>query len=216
MPREDDILFWDEEDSTTTSNSDIALDIDEEEEQSKENTESSDDKTSTNDSEEEQIAASETTEEEDEDIDLESLFAELEDANKAVDKIETTPENNEDIWMLKDSLSKMEWIIKRLSNEKADLMYKNAELEAFGWDWTDPKILLLSRNLSKANEWDEKSKTKAISVLKDMLYNLTWEDFDNDKINKDIDLISAVESYNSKTNPNLKSSKPEDEDWMAL
>lgn len=148
---------------------------------------------------------------EDEDIDLDALFAEIDDANDALDKIEANKgwDNSEDIWVLKDSLSKMEQIVKRLTNEKADLTYRVADLEAFGADWSDPKILLLSRNLTKAKDWDDKAKTKALSILKDMLYDLTWEDYEQSKIDKDVDLLSAVEQYNNTTNPNLKASKKE-------
>lgn len=165
----------------------------------------------------EETTDTETTTEED-DIDLSKIFAELDDANDIIDKIEETTENKEELSSLKESLNNMEQLVKKLSNEKADLIYKNAELEAFGSDNTDPKILLLSRNLTKANGWDEQSKTKTISLLKDMLYDLTWEDVDNSKINKDIDLLASIESYNTSWNPNLKKSKSEDEDdyWISI
>lgn len=165
----------------------------------------------------EETTDTETTTEED-DIDLSKIFAELDDANEIIDKIEETTENKEELSSLKESLNNMEQLVKKLSNEKADLIYKNAELEAFGSDNTDPKILLLSRNLTKAKGWDEQSKTKTISLLKDMLYDLTWEDYDNSKINKDIDLLSSIESYNTSWNPNLKKSKSLDENdyWISI
>ena len=159
-----------------------------------------------------------TTEEDEEDIDLSKIFAELDDANEIIDKIEETTENKEELSSLKESLNNMEQLVKKLSNEKADLIYKNAELEAFGSDNTDPKILLLSRNMLKAKDWDEQSKTKTISLLKDMLYDLTWEDYDNSKINKDIDLLASIESYNTKWDPNLKKSQSLDENdyWISI
>lgn len=165
----------------------------------------------------EETTDTETTTEED-DIDLSKIFAELDDASEIIDKIEETTENKEELSSLKESLNNMEQLVKKLSNEKADLIYKNAELEAFGSDNTDPKILLLSRNLTKAKGWDEQSKTKTISLLKDMLYDLTWEDYDNSKINKDIDLLSSIESYNTSWNPNLKKSKSLDENdyWISI
>ena len=174
--------------------------------------------------EEKEEEATETTdaetvsEEDEEDIDLSKIFAELDDANETIDKIETTTENKEELSSLKDSLNTLQQLVKKLSNEKADLIYKNAELEAFGSDNTDPKILLLSRNLVKAKSWDEQSKTKTISILKDMLYDLTWEDIDNNKINKDIDLLSSIESYNANWDPNLSKSKKETEDdfWISI
>lgn len=165
----------------------------------------------------EETTDTETTTEED-DIDLSKIFAELDDASEIIDKIEETTENKEELSSLKESLNNMEQLVKKLSNEKADLIYKNAELEAFGSDNTDPKILLLSRNLTKAKGWDEQSKTKTISLLKDMLYDLTWEDYDNSKINKDIDLLSSIESYNTSWNPNLKKSQSLDENdyWISI
>ena len=51
-----------------------------------------------------------------------------------------------------------------------------------------------------------------------MLYDLTWEDIDNNKINKDIDLLSSIESYNANWDPNLSKSKKETEDdcWISI
>lgn len=209
MPNNDDILFdgWEDD---TTSTSDISLD--------------SEDETNTNESEEEIIPEDQidkeitTSEDEEEEIDLDSIFADIDDAKDIVDKIEEkwSGDTSFEISQLKESLNNMQNLVKRLSNEKADLTYKVAEIEAFWSDSTDPKILLLSRNLTKAQDWDEKSKTKAISVLKDMLYDLTWEDYDQNKIDKDIDLLSAVESYNSSTNPNLKTWKKEEDDGLSI
>lgn len=209
MPNNDDILF-DEWEDDTTNTSDISLD--------------SEDETNTNESEEEIIPEDQidkeitTSEDEEEEIDLDSIFADIDDAKDIVDKIEEkwSGDTSFEISQLKESLNNMQNLVKRLSNEKADLTYKVAEIEAFWSDSTDPKILLLSRNLTKAQDWDEKSKTKAISVLKDMLYDLTWEDYDQNKIDKDIDLLSAVESYNSSTNPNLKTWKKEEDDGLSI
>lgn len=213
-----DILFDNELDDEATDSSWIDLDLskeDTEEESTKVNVE--DNETSETTEEPSQTDKG-TKEESDEEIDLDALFAEIDDANEAIENIESNKwwDNTEDIWVLKDSLSKMEWIVKRLTNEKADLTYRVAEMEAFGWDSTDPKILLLSRNLAKANDWDDKAKTKTISLLKDMLYNLTWEDYEQDKINKDADILSAVEQYNTTTNPNLKTSKKENNDTLDI
>lgn len=157
------------------------------------------------------------SEEQDEEVNFDELFSELNDANDAIDKIESndSSDNTQEISVLKQALNNMEQIVKKLTNEKSDLIYKNAELEAFGWDNTDPKILMLSRNLTKAKDWDERSKTKVVSTLKDMLYELTGEDFDTSKINKDIDILTAAESYNSMSNPKLKAKNNED-DWFSI
>jgi hypothetical protein len=40
-----------------------------------------------------------------------------------------------------------------------------------------------------------------------MLYDFTGEDFDESKINKDIDLLTASEMYNNEINPNIKKEK---------
>jgi len=45
-----------------------------------------------------------------------------------------------------------------------------------------------------------------------MLYDLTGEDFDQSKINKDIDMLSAVESYNTISNPKLKAQRKQEEE----
>lgn len=162
----------------------------------------------------------ETTSEEQEvdldDLDLTDFFSELEteleSSNSALDTIEeNAPESSSEISLLRDSLKKMEDKIKELNNANVDLKFKNAELAAFGSDNTDPKLLIVSKNLVKAQEWDEKSKSKVVSTLKDMLYSLTGEDFDNTKINKDIELLTASEMYNSAVNPNIKSKDTEDD-----
>jgi hypothetical protein len=46
----------------------------------------------------------------------------------------------------------MEDQIKKLTNEKGDLRIKNAELELFGSDDTDPKVLIINKYLGKAKE----------------------------------------------------------------
>lgn len=209
----DDILFDEWTDDAEVSTSDITLDSESE-------------TTNTNESWEDTLAEVqtdteaivETEDEEEEEIDLDAIFADIDDAKEIVEKIEEkwSDDTSLEIGQLKDSLNNMQNLVKKLSNEKADLTYRVAEMEAFGWDSTDPKILLLSRNLAKATDWDEKSKTRAISVLKDMLYDLTWEDYEQNKIDKDIDLLSAVESYNSSTNPNLKTWKNQEDDGLSI
>lgn len=217
----DDIIFDDEAsiDDVASWADDISLDIDEETINNPEESETQiNESTEEVKAEEQNVSDVETDKvENEEDVDFDKLFAELEDANEAIDKIESneTTDNSSEVSVLKQALNNMEQMIKKLTNEKSDLVYKNAELEAFGWENMDPKILILSRNLSKAKDWDEKSKTKIISTLKDMLYDMTGEDFDTAKINKDIDILAAAESYNSSSDPNLKAKKTED-DWFAL
>ena len=212
-----DILLDMDTDDTSSNSSWIDLDLWEDVKESNEET----NKDSTSENEESKAEDTKDTdawETDEEDIDLDAMFAEIDDANDAIEKIESNKwwDNSNEIWVLKDSLSKMEQMVKKLTNDKADLIYRNAELEAFGWDWTDPKILLLSRNLAKANDWDDKAKTKTISLLKDMLYNLTWEDYEQEKINKDADMLSAVEQYNSVSNPNLKTPKTKVDDTLDI
>ena len=212
-----DILLDMDTDDTSSNSSWIDLDLWEDVKESNEET----NKDSTSENEESKAEDTKDTdawETDEEDIDLDAMFAETDDANDAIEKIESNKwwDNSNEIWVLKDSLSKMEQMVKKLTNDKADLIYRNAELEAFGWDWTDPKILLLSRNLAKANDWDDKAKTKTISLLKDMLYNLTWEDYEQEKINKDADMLSAVEQYNSVSNPNLKTPKTKVDDTLDI
>lgn len=206
----DDILFETEDDKAVAKDSDVSLDI--------EDTETEDAKKSEDKVEEEAQIAAESEIESEEEFNLDDLFDDIDDAKETIEKIEEKNpwENSVEISQLKQSLNNMEQLVKKLSNEKADLTYKVAEMEAFGSDSTDPKVLLLSRNLAKANDWDERSKTKVISVLKDMLYDLTWEDYEQNKIDKDIDLLSAVESYNSSTNPNMKSTKKQEDDGLAI
>jgi hypothetical protein len=156
-----------------------------------------------------------------EEFDLEALFewldTEIDESNKALDKLEKAGDWDVwEIWLVRDSLKRMEDQVKKLNNLNVDLKFKNAELEAFGINDESPELLIVSRNLSKAMNWDDKSKNKVVTTLKEMLYNLTWEDFDETKIDKDIDLLTASEAYNTEVNPNLKAAKDEDDYWIAL
>lgn len=162
---------------------------------------------------------SETT---DEDVDLDSILDwlqdEIDDSKKVLDDISTTADTttNVNIWILKDSLTKMEQQLKKLNSEKMDLQFRNAELEAFGIDWLDPKLLSLSRVYAKAKDWDDVSKTKATKIAKEILFDLTGEDIDSAKISSDIDLLTQAELYNNAINPNLKAWKDEDDGMLEL
>lgn len=162
---------------------------------------------------------SETT---DEDVDLDSILDwlqdEIDDSKKVLDDISTTADTttNVNIWILKDSLTKMEQQLKKLNSEKMDLQFRNAELEAFGIDWLDTKLLSLSRVYAKAKDWDDVSKTKATKIAKEILFDLTGEDIDSAKISSDIDLLTQAELYNNAINPNLKAWKDEDDGMLEL
>ena len=166
----------------------------------------------------EEAAPEKTTEELDLDALFEWLDSELETSNDALDKLEEAKpwEDTMEIWLVRDSLKRMEDQVKKLSNNNADLKFRNAELEAFGINDDNPQLLIVSRNMKKAMDWDDKSKNKVVTTLKEMLYNLTWEDFDETKIDKDIDLLTASEAYNTEVNPNLNKNEKDDFDWIAL
>jgi hypothetical protein len=54
--------------------------------------------------------------------------------------------------MLRDSLKKMEDQLRKLNNEKADLQIQNMELEAYSMSDSDPKVMILYKNYSKAKD----------------------------------------------------------------
>lgn len=168
---------------------------------------------------------------EEEEFDLASLFDDTDDLNDSIDKSEEiiddiakewtiTPEQaqslKEENSRLRDNTKILEDKIRKLMWEKSDLMFKTAELEAFWWEFSNPNMLILSRNLEKAQAWDDRSKSKVVSVLKDMLYAVTWEDFDWKMIDKSSDVLAAAESYNASSNPNLKSKEEEQENILTL
>lgn len=216
----DDFLFDSEEEENNNDTSDVSLDSeDETTNENVEDQETSWEEETTEYSEDtwNSEEVSEEQEEANEELDINSLLKELEDAKDTIDTIESDKDwdSSLEISQLKQSLNNMTNLIKKLSNEKADLTYKLAEVEAFGSDNTDPKMLLLWRNLTKANAWDDKAKTKAISVLKDMLYDLSWEDYEWNKREKDLDILTSIENYNNSSKPNLKSYKKE-EDGLSM
>lgn len=151
-----------------------------------------------------------------EDIDFDNIFSglqdEIDESNKALDKLaeSSDPQVSSEVSVLKDSISRMEWQIKKLNNEKIDLQFRNAELEAFWVDGLQPREMALIRALSKSKD-DDAAKDKAIKQLKDYLFDLTWEDIDATRTSTDIDLLTQAELYNNAINPNLKASTQEDE-----
>jgi hypothetical protein len=117
---------------------------------------------------------------------------------------------------LSESLKRMDEQLRKLMNDKSDLIFKNAELEAFGGDSSDPQMLMLTRNLEKAKSGDDRAKSKAVSILKDKLTELTGEDYDSKQTEKKVDLLSAAESYNKSSNPTLKDKKSEDDSTLVM
>jgi hypothetical protein len=219
MANEDNLFdFW-EETTTETSGWDNMIDFWTDVWEEKIDTEVTSETTTT-----EETPTTETevtiTEEDEEEVDLWKLFddldSEIETSNEALDNIETAGWDSWEIWTLRDSLKRMEDQIKKLNWNNADLKFRNAELEAYSIEDSDPKIMVIVRNLSKAKDWDDKAKTKTINALKDMIYDLTWEDFDDNKVNQDIDMLTASEMYNTEINPKLKSDKKDEIDWIMV
>lgn len=172
------------------------------------------------------------TEDDSDDLDLSDLFADLEDASDANDESKKildnvaawggtiTPEQVKEleaqIAIQKDINTKLTGQVKKLMNDSVDMSYKNAELEAFGWVSTNPNVLILSKNLEKAQAWDDKSKSKVISVLKSLYEEFTGEDLEKTKVSQQTDLLSAVDSYNSSSNPNIKTKSSNTVEWLSM
>ena len=155
------------------------------------------------------------TEETPDDI-LNNLLEDMSKSKEEAAKLDKNWADSAQVGALNDSLKKMEDQLKKLTNEKTDLTIRNAELETFWSDSTDPKILILSKHLEKAKAGDDRSKEKVSTLMKEMLYELTGEDFDQNRINSTIDTLSASEAYNTKTNPNLNIQDKEEELWISI
>lgn len=164
------------------------------------------------------------------DLDIEGILKDIEDGNDSLDKndesldklersgadqgeIDSIRSENE---RLRGALSKMDDQLKKLMNEKGDLSYRVAELEAFGGDIQDPRVLIVSKNLEKAKSGDDKAKMKAVDTLKAMLDELTGDSYDGEKIDKETDMISKIEDYATNTNPNIKGNDDEDDSILTL
>lgn len=179
----------------------------------------------------EELKPEDKKEEDPDDLDLSDLFADLDDAKEAGDKSKEiidaaaaawtmTPEQIADLQAqlaiqkeINDKNSKM---IKSLMTQSVDMTYKNAELEAFGWVWTDPNVLILSKNMEKAKSGDDKSKSKVVTILKNLYEELTGEDLDKSKVNQEADIMAAADAYNSKSNPNLQKKASSEVEWLSL
>lgn len=174
--------------------------------------------------------AEEEEEYEIEEIDISELFDSvsegqdmLDSSDDVLDRISEWEVTDKDLESLRNDnkrmremLTKMEDQLRKMSNEKFDLTVKNAELEAFGWNFTDPKLLIVNKNLEKARANDEKAKDKVVSVLKWYLEELTWEDYEKSKVNKWADILAAAESYNNSTSPQLSAKKWEEENILVM
>jgi chromosome segregation ATPase len=124
-----------------------------------------------------------------------------------VDKLLSELKNNKStISDLQDSVKSLQEKIKSLNMDKSDLTYKNAELEAFGWV-TDPQLMIVVRNFTKAKEWDKFAQNKIKSIISDIWSWIYWTDIEEEWVNDSIDAITEVDKYVSKKNPNVKINK---------
>jgi hypothetical protein len=241
-PNNDGMTFWEEDPTPVEAKaSDITLSSDDKEdtpvEDKKEEKVEAEPKTEDTPKEEpsdkkEDTPKEEAKVEEEDDLDLSDLFADLEDASDANDESKKildnvaawggtiTPEQVKEleaqIAIQKDINTKLTGQVKKLMNDSVDMSYKNAELEAFGWVSTNPNVLILSKNLEKAQAWDDKSKSKVISVLKSLYEEFTGEDLEKTKVSQQTDLLAAVDSYNSSSNPNIKSKSSNTIEWLSM
>lgn len=155
-----------------------------------------------------------------EQISIKDVISELTDADDSLQKSEETiakienaggTVSDSDIEILKsenarqrESINILEGQLKKLYNDKADLTLKNAEMEAFGWNYKDPKLLIMVKNYDKASGGDDKAKQKVISICRDMIESLTWV------IDTSEDPIGAAAIYN-KTSLKMPEKKGQDD-----
>jgi len=155
---------------------------------------------------------------------LDRLLSELEDSEVQVkdaisdveDSWDLSPEvenllselknNKTTISDLQDSVKSLQEKVKSLNMDKSDLTYKNAELEAFGWV-TDPQLMIVVRNFTKAKEWDKFAQGKIKSIISDIWSWIYGTDIEEEWMNNSIDAITEVDKYVSKKNPNVKINK---------
>ena len=77
-------------------------------------------------------------------------------------------------------------------------------------------MLIISRNLEKAKSGDDRAKSKVETILKEMLSELTGEDYDSKKVNKQADILAAAESYNNNSSPNIKKREEADDNTITF
>lgn len=203
------------DDSTDGSKSEDTTSTDKEDMKS----DSSDKSSSSSSDKTESESKSEDMEDDEKVYNITELISELADADDSlqksedtIDKIEKAGEaSTEDIETLKresarqrESINTLEMQLKKVYQDKADLTLKNAELEAFGGNYSDPSLLIVVKNYDKAKSGDDRAKEKVLSICRDMIENLTGESASPKK-----DIISAAASYN-KTKLNMPSSKSDD------
>lgn len=243
-PINDDFVFWEVdapaadkvEADITISSDDKKEDVPEKKEEKAEESKSEDkteDKVTETSKEEpkEEPKQEDKTDDDSEDLDLSDLFADLDDTKNAIDDSKKilddataagtiTPEQVKElqtqIAILRDINDKNEKTIKKLLNDSVDMTYKNAELEAFGWVWTDPNVLILSKNIEKAKSGDDKSKSKVVSILKTLFEEFTGENLEKAQVDKQVDLLTAVDSYNTNANPNIKQKSSNTIEWLSI
>lgn len=109
---------------------------------------------------------------------------------------------------LTDSVTSLQTKIKALNLDKSDLVYKNAELEAFGWV-NDPQLMIVVRNYEKAKGWDKWAQNKIKSIISDIWSWIYWSDIEKEAIDSSVDELTEIDSYISKRNPNISEKKKE-------
>lgn len=137
----------------------------------------------------------------------------INDAAKAVEESgEQTPEvqkllaeikkKDADYSELQQALNDLQLRVKSLNQDKYDLTYKNAELEAFGWV-TDPSLMIVVRNYEKAKWWDKIAQDKIKRMMADMYAWIYGEDLEKKEMDDKVDNMVSIWSYNSKKTPNV-------------
>ena len=131
--------------------------------------------------------------------DVENAWEQTPEVKKLLDEIS---KKDSDMADLKQSLNDMQQRLKSVNQDKYDLTYKNAELEAFGWV-TDPSLMIVVKNYEKAKGWDKVAQWKIKQMMSDMYAWVYGVDLDKETMDDKVSDITEINSYNSKKNPNV-------------
>lgn len=131
----------------------------------------------------------------------EDVVTELWDEWKAWEAWELIEQMKVDNAQLKTQVDQLNKLVSKINKEKWDIMMKNTELELYG-NLDDPNLVYLNWNLTKAKEWDEKSKKRIVSILDNLRSDLVGATKEEEDIESKSDLMSKITSYNSTSNPN--------------
>lgn len=185
----------------------------------------------------------EMDEEDEEEINLDELFAGLDEA--AEKQAEDTENIKDSVEWVKDALNSWdneeavrlaEELYSQILQYESDLEAANTKYEVLKGKFNetykkleesnlkseensttiyseDPSMKVLNRMYDDAVKWKDTAKKKVTSLLEDMYYKVTWETIEDKQVNKSVEEQSSSTTYWNTTIPELEPKQKEEDEF---